>query len=449
MLASDLIKRARSLSDTPNSQFISHDDEINSLFESYKDIYSKLTDSSDDYYIQEVILDTSTAVQLGINEWELTIPEDVYKLRFVDYYDSGRWVSMNKFNTNNRNRMVSTAQYRWRGAKLWIIGSPFVALPSSIRIDYYPPPVKPSVPKASIQYGIAYPPYTANLVQSPNYFSVPNANSDDETDYLIYIYNAATIMLESKTLDVTRTLYTSTGLSNVRYYLGYVYYLKGGDIFRASTDLSATLVPGSAILNPGTITSFEIAGGKLIYSNGTDTVQATLDGTGGATLYAYPSKGAAIIGPALYFIKLADGLIYKNGAATTIAATRLSGDETYVYYLDSLGILHKYTDTTDEPIAQNVTYNGLPQNDYIGILTSTLKIQALSTLSDTDFTYPVNEANEIMAYQSAIDYKRKQNGDTSALSARLAEIIDRFMDVIKRDEYQPERRAAETPYWNY
>ena len=38
MLASDLIKRARSLSDTPNSLFISHSDEINSLWESWKDI---------------------------------------------------------------------------------------------------------------------------------------------------------------------------------------------------------------------------------------------------------------------------------------------------------------------------------------------------------------------------------------------------------------------------
>jgi len=76
-------------------------------------------------------------------------------------------------------------------------------------------------------------------------------------------------------------------------------------------------------------------------------------------------------------------------------------------------------------------------------------LMAISSLEDTEFIYPVNEANEIMAYQSAIDYKRKQNGDISLLMARLSEIQNRFIGVIKRDEYQPERRAIDVPFWSY
>lgn len=447
MLASDLVKRARSLSDTPNSLFISNTDEIESLYEAYKDIYSKLTDSSDDYYIDTLILSTAGATVLGENEWELTIPADIYKLRFVDFLESGRWVSMQKFNTNNRNRAVPNLQYRWKGAKLWLIGSNFTGLPPTIRIDYYPPPVKPSVPEATRYYGLAYTQSVIPLVQSPQYFSVPNPNGG-ATDYLVYIYNGTDIKVESRTLNTTKTLFTSTGLSNVIYYLGNIYYLKSGNIYKASTDLLTTITP-VAIISTGTVTSFTISGSKIYYTGGTNTSSATLAGSGVASLYAYNTLGANIIAGDLYFIKVADGLVYKNGTSTGLAASLLNGDGEFLYYVDSLGILHKYTALTDEIIAQNITFIGMPQNNFISALNTPLEIIALSTLSDTDFTYPVNEANEIMAYQSAIDYKRKQNGDTSELKERLAGIYDRFMDVIKRDEGQPERRTPEAPQWNY
>jgi hypothetical protein len=136
MLASEIVKRARSLADVPNSQFISYSDELESMWESYKDIYSKITDTSDDYFISQSILDTSTAVQLGINEWEIDMPSDMYKIRFVDFMDNGRWQNMDKFNTQSRNKSYSRPMYRFRGNKLWVIGSSYTGLPASIRVDY-------------------------------------------------------------------------------------------------------------------------------------------------------------------------------------------------------------------------------------------------------------------------------------------------------------------------
>lgn len=444
MLASDIVKRARSLSDTPNSQFISTDDEQNSLWEAWKDIYSKITDSSDDYFLTEYIFDPSvTAVKLGNNEWECTIPNTVYKIRFVNYMDTlSGWANMDRFNTSNRNNYAATPRYRWRGNKLWIVAS---SLPSQIRLEYYPAPVRPTVPEPDYYYCLSLAQYDKVNISSPNYFSVQNPNTQEQTDYLVYIYNGTTIKLQSYTLNSTSTLYTSTGLSNVAYNLGYIYFLKGGDIWRATTDYSSTIVP-AAITSVGNITNFTISQNKIYFSDGTNTNYCNLDGTGTTLIYAYTTSGFNVIGSDYFYIKDSDGFIYKNTTSLAISAVKMSGDGTNYYYLDSASVLHKNDDVV---MATNILYMGTPQNGFISTINDQLEISAISTIDDTDFDYPINEANEIMAYQSAIDYKRKQNGDIAPLSARLAEVWSRFLEVLKRDEGQPERRTREVPFYQY
>jgi cell division protein FtsX len=82
-------------------------------------------------------------------------------------------------------------------------------------------------------------------------------------------------------------------------------------------------------------------------------------------------------------------------------------------------------------------------------LGAVLNIKAKSILTDTDFIYPINEANELMAYQCAINFKRKENGDLAPLMDRIDKIWYRFMEVLKRDEGLPERRTVEAPYFYY
>jgi uncharacterized protein YpuA (DUF1002 family) len=64
---------------------------------------------------------------------------------------------------------------------------------------------------------------------------------------------------------------------------------------------------------------------------------------------------------------------------------------------------------------------------------------AVSSIPDWEFSYPLNEVNEIIAYQCAIDFKRKQNADFSQLSVRMQELQQRFLDVMKRDEGLPQK----------
>jgi len=450
MTASEIINRARSLSDLPNATFIDHDDEVNSLWESWKDIYSKITDSSDDYFLNSVIIDTSTAVSLGENEYSITLPADIYKIRFINYKESGRWTNMNKFNTNNRNRAPFAPQYRFRGDKLWVTAG---TMPPQIRIDYYPAPVKPSLPDASLVYALTIPVYNRPLITSTCYFSVRDNNLTKNIDYLVYIYNDD-IFLQSTTLGTTVSLYTAaTAPHSIVYNLGFFYWVADDgtgnmNIYRAPTNFTAVLVP-AAITSTNNITNFSIVGGVIFATAGGSTVTMNLDGSSVAPYAAVDTKDVVAIGTDIYYINLLDNEIYLNGVSLNISALSLKTDGVYLYYLDSASVLHKYL-VDDEILYLNVDYIGNISSNMASVIRSNLDIEAVSILEDTDFVYPLNEANEIMAYQCAIDFRRKQAGDVSALFGRLTEIWDRFFDVLRRDEGLPERRISEVPYtWMY
>ena len=82
-------------------------------------------------------------------------------------------------------------------------------------------------------------------------------------------------------------------------------------------------------------------------------------------------------------------------------------------------------------------------NDFIPITNTLNEVYAISDITDTDLIYPTNEGYELLAYQCAIDFMRKAKGDFTALQVRYNEIMDRFIDQTKRDEYQTERRMPE------
>lgn len=448
MLASRLIQRARSLSDTPNSLFISNSDEKNSLWESWKDVYSKITDSSDDYFVKESFLDTSLATQDGPFEWLVDLPADMYKVRFVDYMDSGRWVAMTKFNTNNRNRSSATPSYRMKGKKLWLIGN---ALPSQVRITYYPPPIEPSVPDLPYSYCGSYAAYDVSTkVSDPFFFTVPKVNQND-ADYMLYVYNKKSIKIESTMFQSVATLYTSlTDVSTPTYFGGFVYFMTAGAIYRASTDFTSTLVPTSIVADP--VTSFSIQDNQLFYSTASATYMAQLDGTVATEIYAYAATRICVISPDpnATYVLASDGYVKRNGTSIGVKALALSSDGTHLYIVNESNELMKivYVDGTQWNqvyLADKTTVIGYTFCGFLPTIDQKFMVRALSTSEDTEFDYPVNEANEIMAYQCAIDFKRKQNGDFSALQLRLGEIMTRFLSVIIRDSYQPERRSPEQP----
>jgi len=438
MKSSEIIARARSLADIANSKFITNSDEENALFEAYKDVYSKITDSSDDYYIKTAILDLTTATKINDTSFEIDMPSDCYKIRFVDFKNSGDWQNMDRFNTNQRNERPGKPQYRWRGDKLWIIAG---SLPDAIRVDYYPPALAPSVPELTRRYLTQLSP-SAKLGVTSAWYVYEYAK-----DYMLYVSGGITIVAESLAGNSTATLYTGTAITNVKYYSGYLYFLSGGDLYRGTTDLAATVVP-TAILSGLSITSFTITNNLVYYTDGASSFSCALDGTGSVTIAAVAEYDYCKCGADLVF-RNAGGYLVIGGVVSTIAALSVSSNGDAIYYLTAAGDVMRLTDyglptETTELIDYATDLEG-GQAEY-GFLTCRGPMATLFALSDkvdTDFSYPLNEAPEAMAFQCAIDFRRKQNGDTTQLIARGAEIVDRMMDQLKRDEYQPEHRISE------
>jgi len=168
----------------------------------------------------------------------------------------------------------------------------------------------------------------------------------------------------------------------------------------------------------------------------------------------------------------------KTTSGTTLATSvEQAGTDgsTFIFYRDSANVLWSATlDTSGTTPAlanqsalrtaittmgaffeSGYTYPGtIPavSTGRIPIMDTALDMLAVSSVVDYNFDYPTNETNEIMAYQCAIDFKRKQNNDFSALQMRLGMktkespndqatgLWGRFeASILNRDDYRPER----------
>lgn len=434
--SSSLIERARSLADLANVKFITYDDELQSLNESYRDVYNWLTNANDDYFIKTAIITLTHSDPTRPGSYLEDLPEDFYKLRFIDFLDQGHWSKMRKFSLEARDTSGSSPRYRFLGKQLWVTGCQET---SQIKIAYYPPCPAIPLPEYAYDFGTSIEPYNKSLVGIPAFTSQYNS--------LVYPYNGTTIRVESitnGTVSAPVTIYTSTGLSNVQYYKGYVYFLKGGEIYRATTNLSTTITPAAITSTTGTITDYRIADGHIIYSTNIETYECALDGSS-PTLAA----NHASIEPCLIDNQLA----YINGSAQLVVSNvilvddviHLTSDNVYLYYVNSAFELHRVTLSTtyavsvDEVMREGVAVMGPYTSMRLPIISTDDEIKAISTIPDYEFDYPLNEVNEVIAYQCAIDFKRKQNADFSLLTTRRTELQTRIIDVFKRDEGLPER----------
>jgi hypothetical protein len=437
--ASALIERARSLADLVNSKFISYDDEVSSLNESYRDIYSWLCNNNDDYFVKEYVTTITQNIANDPNAAIVALPADFYKLRFIDYQYQGYWSRVRKYSTEARDNNPSSPQYRFYGNDLRIIGLNPNGANGNLRLVYYPPADIITLPEYAYAYGTSIAAYNKSLVNEPFYVSQDNS--------LIYVYNGTSIRVESidnNTVSTPVTIYTSTGLSHIQYYKGYVYFLKGNEIYRGTSDLASTLVPTAITASTGTILDFYIVQGKIYYTKAGEIRSCNLDGTGDTSLLTAVAQDPTLVGGLLAYINVAGNIVVGGVADTSTLAVRLTSDGTYLYWLDPSNQLHRASYngialTDDTILRTNVSYLGTYYGYRLPIISTADDMLAVSSIPDWEFSYPLNEVNEIIAYQCAIDFKRKQNADFSQLSVRMQELQQRFLDVMKRDEGLPQK----------
>ena len=453
--ASQIVSRARSVSDLPASKFISHTDELDSLNEAWKDIYSKLTDNDDDYYVTDVNLTLSStyAVSGHTGEYLIPLPSDFYKLRYLDYQAGNIWRTMQKFTPAMKNNQSGDPFYRIKNSYLWVIWSGNASATATIRMGYYPPPAAITCPQSPLEYGTSYAKNLFALVTAPGY--APYAQT------MVYAYGATFIItaesITNGTVSSPVALFTeSAAVTNLVYYKGTLYWIRGGLIWYKATTLAAAFTGPTQATTPSGVTSFYIINNVIYYTNATQVRYCTLTGTGDTLITANVGTSVAAIFAAgvttVFYVNSSAALVAVSPSTTLFASgiNKVQSDGTYLYIRDTSNNLRKLTlsiggtitVTTDATMQTDVLDIGQAQTDagitILPVLTSEAQtLRGVDVAADYTFTYPSNLVPEIMAYQSAIDYRAKQGEDTEEQKTRLITLWSRFEAVVKRDEYSP------------
>jgi len=447
-----LVRNARSIADLQGTQFVTYEDTANALNESYREIYNRYTESDSDFWIAEVVIEpTQEMVDPNANNaYLIPLPDDFYKLRTVSW-SNGQWIPMNRFSMSERDSFTGIPMYSIRNNYLWVIGNSI----GQIKIAYYTPMETVTVPAEPV----ALTPETA-----PNMRNVTSMFWDDLSQTLYYIYSGVTVKSYDPASGTTTTLYTSVNTkTGIAYAGGHVYWRDSVANTVLSAPLAATLVPVSLGLTGVLNFTLYPTTGKLYYATASATFSATLTGSGSAQVLAATSSDYLVYQGTPCWI--ASGLVVVDGTPSAVAASRLLTDGVWLYVLDSNGTLSRYSLVDDvmtlsDTVASSLSLVGsgvsfssqrVPQSPEFGALwlaapyvpTLDYSYQAVvqSLTRNTVFDYPTIEVNELMSYQMAVYFLRKQTDQAKIglVAASVERLWERFYSVNKRDENQVAR----------
>lgn len=469
---SSLVARALSLADLVNSKFISYDDLMNSLNEAWKDVYNFLTERNDDYFMTLTTLNASSALvgqPLNPNEYLIPLPDDFFKLRFLDYNYSGSWQPMKKFSLDNRGNYGTVMSYRFQGDNLWILAGPFTTSFPMIRMGYYPPPSRLYAPNSTQFFtpNTGLPDYSLATIADPFYIPgksnspLPDSVSQPTLTVNAMLYcdtsNQAINFVSNNTNTNVTVVSSPSSLSYPTYSKGYLYWVQSGDIYGAQFDPT----------NPAAVTGTQLTTSAVVTWMGmTDTPNQLAFTTNGTlktfTLSALTSiTGATVVGaPAgatsyntysgLDIWLTLGGVLTVNGVSLETGVSQLYSDDEYVYYVKNFLLYRGTLDVTvpatptmvSEFLQDDVKEIGpVSGGDWLPVIDDQLNLKLISTVPDYTITYPNNLVPEMIAYQMAMDFKRKQESKDglALLQERYTALEGRFSEVAMRDDYKPER----------
>jgi hypothetical protein len=425
MKASELNKRARSLADLPNSEFITYDDEKNSLNEAWRNIYAHITDNDDDYFIET----KEYAMQDGVTDdaytFEFELPTNMYKLRTVDYKDGDVWTTMDKFSLSERNR-AGAPKYRFKADKLWIQSSR--SWPT-IKITYYPPPETIQLPDVKVAFNQDL----SEVYSIWDEWAVKDSSTviqGSETSITLYNENSTT----------PEVIYSGgTDISFPLYYKNNILFVDGNSLMKLKPDGSAI-----ELVDDIDVSTYRpsIVRDVYYYVNigQTETKSYNLK-TGVVKTFdaslLYDCPYISVTGQRYYLSTNVYGItsLQKNGDVIVTAGVEMfsypffSVDQ-IIYRLDEDD---NFTEWGEGSLGYNSTNHiitGTPENG---------SVNTIGNSDDTDIEYPLNIVPTIIAYSAAIDYTRKAQGDPTLIKTRLSELWMEMAETMRRDDYKPER----------
>jgi hypothetical protein len=469
-----IVNHAKGLADVVGANFPTYDDLVSSLNESWKDLYETLTDSSTDYFVTLSILSVGanpSNAPLNTNEYLVTLPNDYYKLAFLDYNYNGSWQRMQLFSKDNRASNPSTPLYRFQGNQLWIIGGLWNSATFQVRIAYYPIPPILYFPNQTQIFQSGLTDFQQNNISALCYIPGPLPSPfNQDVNPAPGSYNSLAVIqqgtginfISNSTGVVTPILTSAAVLSNPIYYKGVFYWIQAGNIYGSIFNPAApALMTPVQMTVSGTVTFMEVYSNTIYFVDSTVTksaavpaTPASITGVAVTSPFTPPAsiKYYGFVNSVPYWVDSVNHLFVNNvsfASIGTVTAATASGSYLYVVISSSLYRLTLDYTTIATPvlystelIASDVALINDPSQNYIPVFSlESQQLYVYSTIPDLVLNYPNNLAYELMSYQIAMDIKRKQsdaNGGT-IIKERYDRLYQRFLDQSRRDDYYPER----------
>lgn len=409
--ASDIVRRAMSLADIENSDFITFSDKISLLNEAYQTLYQKSLNKDVNAFVRYI----------NTRDKVIQLPRDFYQLKAVTL---GRNKDVKVILRRPANASFNTLSYDMINNTLQINGE---TSGGTICVEYFPVPTT-----------LTFPNITKNL-ELQNVLDMHKGIYLEQDDTGVYIKTLSDTDYVKKVEFVTPP---SIDIPKLLIHMEDDFITFSDSITQYLFDLNTEQVTETnlpvVIYNRKTYL-YDSTNKKLLIPNINVAVEDLDIDLHNCTISVLSEDKTKYVGQNY------NGGLFINGTHQDFNASKmfywndlvyLSNGSTLlaVYYFD-----RDYTENTllDEAVISIV---GIDDNTGYGYLGKRLNNYSLvSFFDDTQLNFPNNTYFVFMSYLLAFAFKAKQGSDTSQLAVQLEKAEETFYDTLARDDWNPTR----------
>ena len=400
--ASDIIRKARQLSDLTNTDFITWDEEVSLLNDAYTMLYQKLVNIGDGSFVKPFVAFRG----------ENVLPPDFWQIRSVNLVQN-KIVTPVKRRADSEN--YSSLSYEIRFDKLYINGDysngeiivEYWAKPKTLTYKPTPATLNPDLEDRPVM-----------TVHNEMFFTKENPNiywydCKSETNGSIDVGGDATFILPCD----DQALVTVDSTNKIVTYDGTVTALSGIPFITESGAIGS-IVDGKGKINNHTIFDwdYDTDGVSLVVCN--DDFDD--------------------------FFYVMNELLYHNGSQIIINDDLITANS--IMYVNGNCWYYKtnevgYVDESDELHIVSVKPNckGINKIDCNTGYGYTIGTTVYPWVEDTVLDFPNSMYFTIMSYMLALQFKIKQGADSSGLMTELQTLENTFYDTLSQDANEPIR----------
>ena len=409
--ASDIVRRAMSLADIENSDFITFSDKISLLNEAYQTLYQKSLNKDVNAFVRYI----------NTRDKVIQLPRDFYQLKAVTL---GRDKDVKVILRRPANASFNTLSYDMANNTLQINGE---TSGGTICVEYFPVPTT-----------LTFPNVTKNL-ELQNVLDMHKDIYLEQDDTGVYIKTLGDTDYVKKVEFVTPP---SVDIPKLLIHMEDDFITFSDSVTQYLFDLNTEQVTETnlpvVIYNHKTYL-YDSTSKKLLIPSINVAVEDLEIDLHNCTISVLSEDKTKYVGQNY------NGGLFINGTHQDFSASKMFYWNDLVYLSNGsalLAIYHFDRDFTENTLLDEAVISivGIDDNTGYGYLGKRLNNYSLvSFFDDTQLNFPNNTYFVFMSYLLAFAFKAKQGSDTSQLAMQLERAEETFYDTLARDDWNPTR----------